>query len=134
MNGILDQLGDWLSGPGLLSQSLKVQNDASSMGLLSDRLKYIMQNDPMATAFGVGNTRPYGNVPDSLMGFRKTGPNVGFNESNYPHTQPVKITLPNGDVFNDEIKGMNMEHALERARRNWDGAKTEALPLTANER
>jgi|SRR5882724_792874 len=125
MSGFLDQINDWLSGPGILSQSIKARDTASSMGLLSDRLKYIMANDPIATSLGVGNLRPYANVPNSLMGFRKNGPNVGFDNSNYPHSQPVKVTIPGQEPFFDEIKGMNKEHALERARRNWDGAKIE---------
>ncbi len=132
--GPLQSILDWFGAqPSAAQQSMQAHEAAAQMPF-AERLKYIMSNDPIAQSFGVGNMRPYGNVPDSLMGFRKTGPNVGFNESNYPHTQPVKITLPNGEVFNDEIKGMNLEHALERARRNWEGSTIEALPATANER
>lgn len=68
-------------------------------------------------------SRPYGNAPDSLMGFRKNGPNRGFDESNYKHTQKVRVHF-NDDAgpHDDEIKGMNKSHALERARRNWPAA------------
>jgi hypothetical protein len=77
------------------------------------------------TVLGTG-VRPYQNVPDSLMGYRKAGPQTGFDASNYPHTQRVEVVLPNGkappDIFVDEIKGMNADHALERAWRNWPNA------------
>ena len=56
------------------------------------------------------------------MGFRRSGPNVNFDDSKFPHVQRVEITLPNGDKFTDHIKGLNQSHALERARRNWEGA------------
>jgi DNA repair protein RadC/GNAT superfamily N-acetyltransferase len=66
--------------------------------------------------------RPYANVPDSLMGF---GRNVskGFNESKYPAVLEVTVKYPDGEAWGDAIKGMNKEHALERARRNWPGAE-----------
>jgi hypothetical protein len=72
--------------------------------------------------------RPYQNVPESLMGFRKNGPQKGFYETNYPHEQPVKIYFKDGDSFVDSIKGMNANHALERAYRSWpDAMHIEAL-------
>jgi inorganic pyrophosphatase-like protein/conjugative element/phage-associated large polyvalent protein len=70
--------------------------------------------------------RPYASVPDSLMGFRKEGPQKGFDETKYPHVQDVRVTFPGREPFEDAIKGMNKEHALERARRNWKGAEIEA--------
>jgi hypothetical protein len=74
-------------------------------------------------------SRPYRNVPDSLMGYRRHGQQRGFEDSNYPHTQNVEITLDNGDKFTDAIKGMNRRHAIERAYRNWVGAKNiRAIP------
>jgi hypothetical protein len=67
--------------------------------------------------------RPYQNVPDSLMGYRRSGQQKGFDDTNYKHTQPVRVTFPDtGDTFDDAIKGMNKTHALERAYRNWPGA------------
>jgi hypothetical protein len=66
--------------------------------------------------------RPYKNVPDSLMGFRKSGENKSFHESNYPHTQAVRVEHSDGDKFVDAIKGMNKSHAMERAWRNWPTA------------
>jgi hypothetical protein len=63
--------------------------------------------------------RPYKEVPDTLMGFKKTGPNKGFEDTKYKHTEYVKVTFPNGRTIYDAIKGMSSEHALERARRNW---------------
>lgn len=70
---------------------------------------------------------PYQNVPDSLMGFRRGGQNKGFHESQFHHEQPVRVRLEDGQVFDDAIKGLNQSHALERARRNWPGAKIEPL-------
>lgn len=66
--------------------------------------------------------RPYQNVPQPLMGYRKSGPQKGFDETNYSHTQPVEVTFKNGDSFTDAVKGMNPDHALERAYRNWPDA------------
>lgn len=71
---------------------------------------------------GLATVRPYGNVPDSLMGFRRNGPQKGFDESNYPHTQDVQVVFPDREVMTDQIKGMNADHALERAHRNWQDA------------
>lgn len=70
---------------------------------------------------------PYANVPDSLMGFRRNGPNRGFDEQGYPFVQAVRVTFSDGRSFTDEIKGMNRDHAMERARRNWEGATIEAV-------
>ncbi|MDE2107317.1 MAG: hypothetical protein KGL39_59525 [Patescibacteria group bacterium] len=76
-----------------------------------------------ADALGSG----YKSVPDALMGFRKSGLNKGFSESNYPYTQYVHVDLGNGDGFVDAIKGMNQSHALERAARNWQAEKITPL-------
>lgn len=72
--------------------------------------------------------RTYQNVPDSLMGFRKSGPQRGFNETNYPHVQDIQVVMPptpwraHPDIWTDQIKGMNPNHALERAYRSWPDA------------
>lgn len=81
----------------------------------------------VAMASGPGMIRPYQNVPDALMGFRKMGQQKGFDESAYPHSQGVEVTLPETSIspretFRDDIKGMNADHALERAWRNWPAA------------
>lgn len=76
--------------------------------------------------------RPYKNVPDALMGFGKDGPyQKGFHDTKYPHTQPVRVTWEDGTTMVDAIKGMNEKHAIERAHRNWPGAKIE--PATQKE-
>lgn len=64
--------------------------------------------------------RPYFNVPDELMGYGRAP--KGFSESKYPYTANVLVRWPDGSAMVDQIRGMNPEHALERARRNWDGA------------
>lgn len=74
-----------------------------------------------------GERRSYGNAPRGLMGFRKSGPNKSYHESNYKKEITVRVTLDNGQSFVDGMKGLNTPHALERARRNWDGATIELL-------
>ncbi len=76
---------------------------------------------PAVKAGGVV-VRPYKNVPDSLMGFRRSGQNKAFEETKYPHTQSIIVDFGDGDVMVDAIKGMNPAHALERAYRNWPDA------------
>lgn len=66
--------------------------------------------------------RPYQNVSRELMGYRKSGPQKGFGETNYPHKQPVEVTFKNGYSFTDAVEGMNPDHAIERAYRNWPDA------------
>lgn len=67
--------------------------------------------------------RPYQNVPDSLMGFKRYGQQKGFDEENYRHIQHLEIAMDSGDKFIDAIKGLNKTHAVERAYRNWPDAK-----------
>ncbi len=70
--------------------------------------------------------RPYEKVPDSLMGFPKEGPTKPYEEQNWRHRQAVRVTWPDGHSIVDAVRGLNQEHALERARRNWrDAAKIE---------
>lgn len=78
-------------------------------------------------------SKPYEKAPNSLMGFKRGGENKGFDETNYRHTQPVRVKLQNGETFNDEIKGLNQAHALERARRNWEGAEVEPISSSSLE-
>lgn len=75
----------------------------------------------------MANIRKYKNAPDNLMGYRKSGQNKGFNETKYPHTQEVSVTFPATkssprETFTDQMKGMNGDHAIERAHRNWPDA------------
>lgn len=81
------------------------------------------------TLFQPESFRPYRNVPDQLMGFRATGPNLAFDEATYSFTQWVRLTFKDGTAQVDAIKGLNAPHALERAYRNWpSAARIEALP------
>lgn len=71
--------------------------------------------------------RPYQSTIDALMGFKKNGPQRGFSETAYPHVQDVEVTLPATsyaprDTFYDQIRGLNADHATERAYRNWPAA------------
>ena len=61
----------------------------------------------------------YRSAPDSLMGFGRN--QKGYDEQRYPKTVMVRVRFGD-DVFEDEIKGMNKAHAMERARRNWEDA------------
>lgn len=71
----------------------------------------------------VPTKRPYQTAPDELMGFRKMGEQKGYFETAYRHEQKVRVKFPGEKAFSDQIKGLNKPHALERARRNWPGAK-----------
>ncbi|HRT67062.1 MAG TPA: hypothetical protein P5540_19820, partial [Candidatus Hydrogenedentes bacterium] len=62
----------------------------------------------------------YVGVPNSLMGFRKSGQNKSYSESNFKTEIVVVITNEN-ETFVDGMKGLNVSHAMERARRNWFG-------------
>jgi hypothetical protein len=66
--------------------------------------------------------RPYQNVSENLMGYRKNGPQKSYSEQSYKHEQPVKVVFPNGEVLQDTVRGLNADHALERAYRNWPDA------------
>jgi hypothetical protein len=61
------------------------------------------------------------------MGFRRTGPNKTFEETKFKKAIVVRVTFDNGQTFVDGMNGLNAEHALERARRNWDGATIEKI-------
>lgn len=72
----------------------------------------------------------YSNVPDSLMGFRKSGQNKGYDETNYPFSLDVLVDLGQHGKITDSIMGMNAQHALERAQRNWPDAVITPLGMT----
>jgi hypothetical protein len=72
----------------------------------------------------VGLDTSYKNTPDSLMGYKKNGPQKSSGETNYRHYEFLKLTTDKGDVFYDAVPGLNKSHALERAIRNWDDGVT----------
>lgn len=72
---------------------------------------------------------PYGNAPDSLMGMGKNP--KPYNESKYKKEITVEVTFPGDAPFTDGMRGLNVSHAMERARRNWDGAKIKLVSATA---
>lgn len=140
-----------MAGQDLADYNFGFVNDKGHFLSREDALKYGIDNgiiDQQAGKFGTLTStmfadsskpgvaieavkRPYQNVPDSLMGFKKSGQNKGFDETSYKHEQPVKVTFPDtGDTFVDTIKGLNQKHALERANRNWEGAVIEPLEYT----
>ena len=74
----------------------------------------------------------YKKAPLERMGFPKAGPSKPFQEQQYSYTQKVRVTFPKSgsrsrDSFVDHVKGLNRFHALERARRNWEGATIQAV-------
>jgi len=50
-----------------------------------------------------------------------------YQEQRYPVVIEVKVTLDDGDIFNDFIKGLNIGHALYLAKLNWKGYKVELV-------
>jgi len=51
-----------------------------------------------------------------------------YYEQRYPVAVAVRITWDDGMIHDDEIKGLNVGHALYLARRNWsDAASIEAV-------
>ena len=110
--------------PGLDATHMRYPGDDPIAELSAQRMN---RADPMAFAMGFmggprAGMRPYQTAPDSLMGFRRNGPQAAFEEGNYQHIQPVEVTLNGGDKFVDAIKGLNQPHAIERAYRNWDAS------------
>jgi hypothetical protein len=71
--------------------------------------------------------RAYAGAPNSLMGFKKSGPQTAYEDSKYKKEITVRVTFDNGTSMVDGMKGLNTPHAMERARRNWDGAEIELL-------
>ena len=130
---------------GLFASTVIVGAAVSLKGFVeasADTLRYAknggfsgpIPGSPLAQRGSVGTgppKRPYEGVSDNLMGYSKGKPAKGFDAENYSFIQPVRVTWPDGDSIVDAIKGLNQPHALERARRNWDGATIE--PLTREE-
>ena len=62
----------------------------------------------------------YENVSDNLLGFRNNGENKGYYNEKYKYNLGVYVSFDNGKTyFQDSIKGMNKNQAIERAKRNW---------------
>lgn len=116
------------AGPGLLNNpdvsNWLQQRHAQDFGTPSagGAMRDVLMAANLLPIGRAGAFRPYQNAPDSLMGFRRNGQNVGFSESNYKYELPVTVDFGDGNVFTDSIKGMNKAHAFERAHRNWPGA------------
>lgn len=97
----------------------RLQNAKDSLSSTMSQVNSRLSDSGYASG---GLTGGYDNVPDGLMGFRKNGPNKGYHDTKYPHSQKVRLTWSDGSTDEDEIKGMNKAHAMERARRNWPAA------------
>ena len=54
--------------------------------------------------------------------FNMMKPRVGYEEEKFKTGVNLRITLPDGEVFEDGIKGLNVGHALRRAADNWPAA------------
>jgi len=50
-----------------------------------------------------------------------------FDEQMFPAQISVRVEFPNGQVFEDAVRGMNVGHALGRAVDNWPGAKIQVI-------
>lgn len=123
---------------GTYSLAAKTEKDAAYMKAVeADDMETAQRMvDAAAKAAARQMPKSYGGAPDSLMGFRKKGrPSKGYEEGNYK----TKITVVVGegsDSFVDGIRGLNVPHAMERARRNWEGenvlfaGETPADPIT----
>ena len=85
------------------------------------------QFDPANPDIRFSDREPYANAPDSLMGYRKNGPQKAFGESNYKHVEFVRVTWDDGESMVEAMTGLNKPHALERARRNWKTAEIKAI-------
>lgn len=108
---------------GMYDDNAALLNDAQNPSSVT-----ILPGAMMSMAGGANEGRPYGNAPNSLMGFDRYGRGQDFYESKYPYVQWVRVSWPDGTFMDDAVKGMNRDHALERARRNWPGAKIEVAP------
>ena len=94
--------------------------DAAEGGEMSQRQRGSGQ-DRGFKVYARNESVPYGNAPDSLMGFRKSGNNKGFNEGNYPYVADISMDFADGPHV-EAIRGLNKAHILERAKRNWPSA------------
>lgn len=130
----LGTLRAWLRRQGLAELS---QYNAADLALVLKQARQAARESMGLPADKPMFHRAYETAPDSLMGFRKNGQNTPFHESKYRHVQPVRVTFAGDAPFTDAVKGLNQSHAIERARRNWPGAKIEPITdaeLRADER
>lgn len=70
----------------------------------------------------------YMKQPKQLQGFRKSGPNKGFDEENYKHVEFVEVKFEDGTTHLDAIRGLNKTHAISRAFGNWDPVAVRPVP------
>ena len=65
----------------------------------------------------------YANTPLAYIGFKADGTdNQMYDQSQYSTEIVVAVKFEGQDAFIDGMKGLNFQHALERSRRNWQGA------------
>jgi hypothetical protein len=62
-------------------------------------------------------------TPDIYLGYRADGSKLkNYAEVDYKTEITVVVKFSDGNVLVDGMNGLNFQHALERARRNWPGA------------
>jgi len=65
----------------------------------------------------------YANTPLAYVGFKADGTdNQMYDQAQYSTEIVVVVKFDGQEPFIDGMKGLNFQHALERARRNWEGA------------
>jgi len=94
-----------------------------------DRAKQALNGEisfPVAQEYiSLKSVVPYSSAPDTLMGM--TNRQKGYTDYKYRHEITVKVTLDNGESFIDGMNGLNLPHALERAKRNWPDAQVDLV-------
>ena len=132
VNSLLNPIRQGRQAREMVNATMAAGRKASRTGAMGDAVKAAglglfttASVIPGSPVDDIARASAYAKAPDSLMGFGRTV--KGFDELRYPHTAVVRVTFPDGDDFVDAVNGMNGPHALERAKRNWDGAKIEVL-------
>lgn len=65
----------------------------------------------------------YANTPLSYLGFKSDmTDNQKYDQAEYSTEIVVAVKFDGQEPFIDGMKGLNFQHALERARRNWEGS------------
>jgi len=85
-----------------------------------DEIEMAAQKSAMQNLSVAPTARPYFRVPDALMGYGRSP--KAFDESKYPFEATVLVRWPGQPPMVEKMRGLNLEHSLERARRNWEGA------------
>lgn len=118
----LIELRQKMNASEALQKELKSKGDLQ--GYMDEASKHNLYRDQMNTYLKYRKDGPYKNVPDSLMGYAKDPlKQKGFGEHpSYKTIIKVKVKQPDGSFHIDEMDGKNVAHAMERARRNWEGA------------